>query len=214
MASYPHPWALCGGWAVDAWLGRTTRSHLDVDVTVFHDDQRAAFEQFRGWHLAAHDPETIDGGEGWDGRELTHPAHVHGRPPGDENGRLLAQWVNPPYQAPTDGPNLEIVFNLHAGDDLVLSQDPPITVAWPDAVRISRWGVPTIVPELLLFWKATASYDPETRASRNAKDADDFATLAPDLTPRARAWLRDAIAALHPDHRWLEPLDSAGSPGV
>ncbi|MFB4283322.1 nucleotidyltransferase domain-containing protein [Nonomuraea sp. MTCD27] len=37
-------WFLCGGWAADAWLGRQTRDHCDVDIAVFHPDQHAIFE--------------------------------------------------------------------------------------------------------------------------------------------------------------------------
>jgi hypothetical protein len=207
MASFPHPWALCGGWAVDAWLGRTTRSHLDVDITVFHEHQLAAYEHFRSWNLAGHDPGTDSGGDGWDGRELAFPAHVHGRPPGARNRRLLAQWVNPPHTTPPDGPNLEIVFNLRAGDDLVLSRTPPLGVAWADAARESRWDVPTIVPELLLYWKLTSGYDPILRAMPRKKDARDVDALAPRLGSGQRAWLRDAIATVHPDHGWLGLLE-------
>jgi hypothetical protein len=47
MSSFPAPWALCGGWAIDAWLGRQTREHGDVDVSVFLQDQRALFEHLR-----------------------------------------------------------------------------------------------------------------------------------------------------------------------
>ncbi len=28
MSTYRHMWCLCGGWAVDAWLGRQTRDLL------------------------------------------------------------------------------------------------------------------------------------------------------------------------------------------
>ncbi len=47
------PWFLCGGWAVDAWVGQQTRDHWDVDIAIFHDDQRAIFEHFAGWALIA-----------------------------------------------------------------------------------------------------------------------------------------------------------------
>ncbi|HEY7565709.1 MAG TPA: hypothetical protein VIA81_12360 [Acidimicrobiia bacterium] len=207
MSSYAGPWALCGGWAIDAWLGETTRTHLDVDILIAHDDQRAIFEHLRGWHLAAHDAEIFDGGEGWDGSELSYPAHVHGRPAGQHNRELLRQWVNSPYTAPTDDePNLEVVFDLLSDGELVLSTDPVLTVPWERAVATSGWGVPTVVPELLLFWKATAYFDLATRASRNPKDAEDFAALAPRLGEEARAWLCDAIALFHRDHAWLDQL--------
>ena len=51
----PPPWALAGGWAVDAWLGRVTRDHLDVDIAVFANDHQALLEHFAGWQLIGHD---------------------------------------------------------------------------------------------------------------------------------------------------------------
>ena len=207
MSTYSGPWALCGGWAIEAWLGEITRPHLDVDIMIVYDDQRAIFEHLRGWHLAAHDTDTLDGGEGWDGSELSYPAHLHGRPPGRHNRELLRQWVNPPYTAPTDDqPNLEVVFDLLRDGELVLNTEPMISTPWDRAVETSRWGVPTLIPEPLLFWKATAYFDPDTRASRNQKDAEDFGSLVPKLEAESRAWLRYAIALLHPNHAWLDLL--------
>lgn len=206
MATYPRRWALCGGWAVDAWLGRTTREHLDVDVLVVHEDQRSVVDHLRGWHLAAHDPGTPDGGVGWDGRELEAPAHVHARPPGPGEEARLRQWVEPPYAAARDGRNVELIFNEAADDALILSREPAIAVPWEASVALSAYGIPALVSQILLFWKATAYLDPETGASTNAKDADDFSALAPHLTGPQRAWLRDAIAGIHPAHAWLEQL--------
>src|SRR5260221_13517298 len=84
MGSYPAPWALCGGWAIDAWLGRESREHGDIDLSVFVQDQRALYEHLRGWQLLAHDAkwEPGDNDQWWDGRKrINHPAHIHGRPP-------------------------------------------------------------------------------------------------------------------------------------
>ena len=55
MAGYGKPWCMCGGYAVDAWIGRETRDHGDLDVSVPVQDQRAIFEHLRGWQLIAHD---------------------------------------------------------------------------------------------------------------------------------------------------------------
>jgi len=34
LAGFGATWFLCGGWAADAWLGRQTRDHFDVDISV------------------------------------------------------------------------------------------------------------------------------------------------------------------------------------
>lgn len=61
LLGFGSSWMLSGGWAVDAWLGRPTREHGDVDITVFHHDQRAVFDHFPGWALVGHDPNVADG---------------------------------------------------------------------------------------------------------------------------------------------------------
>lgn len=48
MSAYRGAWALCGGWAVDAWIGRITRDHGDIDVSVFVQEQGLLFEDLRG----------------------------------------------------------------------------------------------------------------------------------------------------------------------
>jgi hypothetical protein len=63
MRDFRSSWALCGGWAVDAWLGRQTRDHLDVDLTVFHDEQSVVYDYFTDrWLLNGHDDEDEDTG--------------------------------------------------------------------------------------------------------------------------------------------------------
>jgi hypothetical protein len=205
MSSYPRAWALCGGWAVDAWLGGVTRDHQDIDVVVFEDDQLAAYDHLRagGWYLIAHD-ESV-GGEVrdlWDGRALVLPAHIHCARDLD----ALRTWV--PSGRPRRGETfLEVMVDERSGDDWVLSAEPRLAVPVRDSHRASPWGIPTVVPEVLLFYKATAYFDDDTMASRNPKDDSDFRALAARLGPAERAWLRDAIATLHPGHAWLPSID-------
>src|SRR5687768_15015039 len=53
MESFDRPWGICGGWAIDLFLGRVTRRHGDVDVAVLRRDQAAIQEYLtdRGWFL-------------------------------------------------------------------------------------------------------------------------------------------------------------------
>src|SRR2546423_12293813 len=78
LVGFARPWFLCGGWAADAWLGRRTRDHGDVDIAVFHHDQRAVLAHMAGWTLVGHDPNVPDDTkEPWNGRRLDMPAHIH-----------------------------------------------------------------------------------------------------------------------------------------
>src|SRR2546422_8238816 len=84
MSAFLAPWAICGGWAIDAWLGHQTRDHADVDISVLADDQRVLFDHLAGWQLVAHD--LNDRHQPWDGRHLDLPNHIQARL--DANGPL------------------------------------------------------------------------------------------------------------------------------
>jgi hypothetical protein len=203
MSSFRPPWALCGGWAVDSWLGRQTRDHADIDISVFHDDQRALFDHLAGWHLIAHDPNVVgDTTELWDGRRLDLPAHIHARPGDGLNLNALNTWVRSPGAQPRDGLNLEIMLNERSGRDWVLSREHGITMATSRCVLRSGWGLPTLAPEVIMFYKATAYAGEEWFTPRSHDDLD-FRALLPLLTGQGRDWLREAIAIV-PAHPWLD----------
>jgi hypothetical protein len=191
MSGFPAPWALGGGWAVDAWIGEMTREHGDVDVIVFSDDHHEVYKHLRGWQLAHHPNLPDDGNAAWDGRRLVWPDHLHGRlecgeevPPGG------ALWAD-------QGWHLDVQFNERAEDDWVLSREPSVTLPIEQTSRNSPLGAPTVVPEVLLFYKAI---------DMRRRDKLDFERLLPLLSDAQRGWLRDALARV--GHPWLQQLSA------
>jgi hypothetical protein len=186
MATYGAEWALCGGWAVDAWVGRPTREHHDVDVVVFHDDQRVLFEHVRGWSPIGHDDHVDDDSrEPWVGRRLDPPAHVHSRPPGDA---------------------AETEFHLveREGGAWLLHREPRLSLPLADAVRPTPWGVRAVTPLVALFAKAVPRMWRDTpRAPPRPQDEMDFPVLSSLVGPSERTWLVDAIGRVDPRHPWL-----------
>ena len=65
------------------------------------------------------------------------------------------------------------------------------------AIVQSPWGMPTLAPEAVLFYKADHP---------RAHDETDFVALLPHLGEEQRRWLRDAIARSRAEHPWLELL--------
>jgi len=190
MSSYPAPWALCGGWAVDAWLGRQTREHVDVDIAVFVQDQAALLEHLHGWQLVAHDARwSGDTNEPWRGSPLELPVHIHAR-------------LDTGEDLPEEGPLLSdqgFVLDIHlgdrSGDDWILSREPRISVPLKTAARKHAGGPPIVAPEVLLFYKAQ---------DLCRRDKRGFQALLPHLSGEQRAWLRSAIALA--GHPWLPQL--------
>ena len=205
MSTYRSPWALAGGWAVDAWPGRLTRDHGDVDLAVF--DQPALFEHLAGWQLIGHD-ETKDneGTDLWDGRALVPPAHLHGRPP-ERSGPLPERFDDSGMRVvfAEDGFWLDIQLGERSGRQWVLSGEPRVAMPLSRCVQQSEWGVPTTVPEVILFYKATAYVG--TKYHLRPHDEADFVALLPHLSEGQREWLREAVSRVYDgEHPWVGQL--------
>ena len=58
-------------------------------------------------------------------------------------------------------------------------------------------GVPILVPEIVLLYKAHELTE---------KDEADFRTIFPHLTPSRKAWLLEALDETTPNHPWARRL--------
>jgi hypothetical protein len=83
------------------------------------------------------------------------------------------------------------------GDEWVLGRDSRIRVPVSRLVSRSSTGIPYMSPEIVLLLKAKGI---------RPKDELDFETVHQLLTASQRRWLRDALALVHPGHRWLDEL--------
>ena len=129
-----------------------------------------------GWPLVAHDELDQDSNEPWNGRKLILPAHIHIRRPGDD---------------------LDVQVNERAGEQWILNRDPRVAIHLPSSIKPSAWGLPMLVPEVILFYKVL-----DTRT----KDKGDLEGLLPLLTAKQIEWLRDATGRVRPEHPWLKQL--------
>lgn len=191
MSAFDAPWALCGGWAVDLWLGGAqSRRHGDLDITVFEPDQRAIFDHLAGWSLVAHDPAVDqDTQAAWDGRRLDLPAHVHAKGPEEFD--------------------LELIFNRDGRGSWVLNSEPALALPLERAIQPFAGGVPLAAPEVLLFYKSRICHGCPGCSAPNRlrrRDEADFRALTPRLARGQRRWLREALALCEPGHPWLPLL--------
>jgi aminoglycoside-2''-adenylyltransferase len=177
MHAFPAPWCVAGGWALDLFLGRVTRTHADLELAVLREDQAALQQQFAGWTLE----KVVDG------RRAAWPA-----------GERLALPVHEIHAHSTGEPRraIEFLLNEREGDEWVYRRDAGVRLP------LNRWivpagGVPVLCPAIVLLFKAKAPRPKDEADFRSARDA---------LGRERRRWLGAALRVCHSDHPWAESL--------
>ncbi|HEY6540299.1 MAG TPA: hypothetical protein VIZ18_05145 [Ktedonobacteraceae bacterium] len=182
LSPLPVTWGFCGGWAIDLFLNRITRSHKDVDVTVMRADQRIVFDYLRqrGWILE----KAVDGSliPLMENELLVLPIHT--------------VWCRNDHFQPDF---LEILLNEYEGNHFVFRRNRLIQYPLNNAFLISPPGFPILAPEIALLYKSNNHQDAENR--------QDFQSALPALNSERKQWLAQALFTLSPEHEWLNHLN-------
>jgi hypothetical protein len=176
----PAPWWIAGGWAIDLFLGRQTRSHGDADVLIQRKDQLVFQEFLFGWDL--------------------HKTKQPGLRPWPK-GEFLNPGINDVWGRRTEDSPWSLQFMLldTMEGSWVFRRDPTISGAMATLRRVTDSGIPYLSPEIQLLYKAR----PETLA----KDDLDFQNCVQLLGTTAQKWLLSCLKKrLPPDHRWIVQL--------
>lgn len=197
LSAAPFDWAVCGGFAIDLFLGRETRPHGDMDLCAFEKD-RPAIQRFmleKGWNVYEFrgmgkvrplNPSSVSE----TGRNLM--CFLPGCDlvqfyPCEEEGLLYHQFFP---NGLTELNYLEFLFTPTDGNALVFSQSPAIHRELDQAI-LRRDGIPYLAPEIALLHKARDPERPESVA--------DFQAAFPNLDPEQKRWYLDSFRRLYPD---------------
>jgi hypothetical protein len=179
LSAAPVPWWFAGGWALDLFMGTSSRPHGDLDVGVLRRDASALIAMLPTWEFFE-----SKGG-------VRTPLRAGAPPRANVNslwGRPLgaAAWI------------LEIMLDEGTEDTWIYRRHTGIRVPLATAIKRSGEGLPYLAPEIQLLYKA-----------RNARPRDhsDFARVSPALDAEARRWLRDALARTNAGNDWINALD-------
>ena len=175
----PCPWFVCGGWAIDLFLNRVTRSHKDVDLAVARDDQFEVRDYLRqrGWKL-----EKALGGEliPWTGGErLALPVHT--------------LWCTNDKHDPDF---IVLLLNEMSEEQFKFRRDQSITLARERMSFESSSGLPVLAPEIVLLYMS----------NRPEEYDADFQNTAGLLAEGRRVWLKGALNKLFAQHPWANQL--------
>lgn len=194
------PWAVCGGWALDLFLGRNVRRHSDIDISVFEADREkiVGFMLRQGWQVY----QFLGQGKL---RRIVEPAQSE---PG-RNLMCLREGCSLVKFYPCEEKNvflheffhtgierldyLEFLFGQTDGADYIFRQDIRLPV---ERAILQREGCAFLAPELALLYKADNADRPEYRI--------DFEQTLPAMDARQREWLRKGLEKMYPQgHAWL-----------
>lgn len=172
-------WAVAGGWAIDLFLGRLTRDHEDLEIVVPTSEAKRILQSFTPPR--------------WDWR-VPSPQEMFA-PDGDSLSRSHQTWLWDETQAAFV---LDVFRDLHVGDTWICRRDETIRAAWNDVVGQTVDGIPFLLPEVVLLFKAKHA---------RPKDIADLDAVVPWMSVEARDRLRDWLRKVHRDHVWLDRLE-------
>jgi aminoglycoside-2''-adenylyltransferase len=177
---------IAGGWAIDLHLGRVTREHHDVDVSILRCHQSRLHESLDGWTMK---------------KIIPHPE-------GLANRGTLADWrpgerLEQPvhqinvYRRGETEPALQVMLEESSNEEWIYRRNPAIRMPVKRMGFHSLQGLPYLAPEIVLLFKSK---------HLQAHDRIDFNVALPALSSDSRIWLRAALERSSPDHEWLAAL--------
>jgi hypothetical protein len=177
LAGLTVPWCVAAGWALDLFRGEQTREHGDLEIAIPAPDFGVVREA-----LAAFELEVVGSGHAW---PLDSPAF----------DVMHQTWVRDPAAGVY---RLDIFREPRRDGAWVCRRDQTITLPYQRIIRRTRDGIPYLVPEIVLLFKAKHAAEPKNQA--------DFTAALPLLDPESVGWLRWALRRVHPGHAWLAAL--------
>ncbi len=174
-------WYVVAGWAIDLFHGRQTRTHEDIEIGVARDD----FPLLRS-ALGAFEFDVVGSGRRW---PLSSAAFDH----------HFQTWL----REPTTGVyHLDVFRDPHEGDEWICRRDASIRMPYRDVIRVTDTGIPYMVPEVVLLFKAKHG---------RAKDQFDLDGVLSLLDQRQRDWLAAQLDVVHPGHPWTTQIRAFGA---
>lgn len=177
LAGIQAPWYVAAGWALDLFKGRQTRPHYDTEIAVPAGCLTEIRERFPDFEFDA-----VGSGHIWKtaGQETLDATHQ--------------TWV----RDPASGQYLLDVFREpHDGDMWICRRDETLRLPYDEIIAWTTDGIPYLVPELVLLFKAKAA---------RPKDEMDFRSTLPLLDTTQRNVLTALLTRVHPGHPWIGAL--------
>ena len=173
-------WLIAGGWAIDLFLSKQTRSHADIDVLIRRDDQLEVQNLLADWDLWVADPPgTL---KPWTKGQFLRKG-------------LQDIWVR---RSPKDPWQIQIMLFDSENEEWIFKRDESIRLNLSAITRRSEAGISFLAPEVQLLYKSK---------SLRTKDEQDFNNVLPLLKSDQKNWLKNALMKVYKEnHQWIGRL--------
>ncbi|GAA1984278.1 hypothetical protein [Catenulispora subtropica] len=180
LAGLDTPWCVAAGWALELFVGHGIRSHGDLEIAIPAADFAVVRDRFDS--IGDYVFDGVGDGKIWP----------------EASARVLAVTHQTWLRDAASGHYLLDVFREpHDGDTWICRHDPTIRLPYAQIIRRNGEGIPYLVPELVLLFKAKHA---------RPKDQADFDTTVAYLNAAERRRLAELIDHAYPGHRWLASL--------
>ena len=183
LEAAPFRWWITGGWSIDLFLGKQTRSHFDIDVAIARSDHLNAQSYLNRWDFWS----TMRNDEG----DIVLNRWVIGHSLGIE---IPGVWARESQNAPW---RFEFLFQEINDGIWTFRYNDSVQHSVEEIGGYSPVNIPFQLPEISLLLKALRLRD---------IDEEDFQRVLPHLNHRQREQLSIDIRKIQPQHHWLSVL--------
>lgn len=177
LAGIGAPWCVAAGWALDLFRGEPSRKHGDLEIAL----PAAGFPEVQH-RFPEYVFDAVGSGRVWPRAGAEALAVTH------------QTWLRDPV---SDQFLLDVFREPHEGGTWICRRDERLRLPYDAIIERTADGIPYLVPELVLLFKAKAI---------RPKDQADFEGALPLLDSPRRNHLRGWLELIHPGHPWLTEL--------
>ena len=174
------PWWIAGGWAIDIFIGKQTREHLDIDVLILRKDQFIIKEFLSEWLLY----KTNQPGLAlWNKKEFL------------EIG-ANSIWCKKNEHSPW---LMEIMLMDSEDNEWFYRREPKIRGPLNQLGYKSKDNISYLAPEVQILFKA--------KRYSIVKNEQDFQNVIPLLSEQQKKWLINSLNIEFPNgHKWIDNI--------
>ncbi len=204
-------WFICGGDAIDLFVGKLTRKHKDLDVGLFWDQRKEIIEFMLARNWRVFEP---DKGRLYEVSNSSSDKKIEDnlwciKP--DNPSYILKEIKNNQYRVvdksvhQEDLDFIEYLFNSKKNGYFLYKRNHDIKREMKKAI-IEKEGIEFLAPEIVLLYKSIFvknNYNFTKEVINNYKH--DFNVAYPVMDAEQKSWLKSALHKEYPNgHLWLD----------